>query len=103
MNPGELSQRITIQSQSAAQDSNGEMVPTWAVFATVWASIYDISGKEYLAGAAVQNPVQTKIIIRYLAGVLPAMRVIHGANTFRIEAVLGQDKKTLTLMCSRLA
>lgn len=103
MNPGELNQRVTIQTPSATQDANGEMVPGWAPYVTVWASVVDISGKEYLAGAAVQNPVQTKIVIRYLAGVVPAMRVSHRGNTYSIEAVLGQDQKTLTLMCSRLS
>jgi SPP1 family predicted phage head-tail adaptor len=98
-----LNKRVTIQANGAGQDENGQPIEGWADVATVWASIMDISGREYVAAAAAQNSVTTKITIRHRDGIKPAMRVMHGADTYNIEAVLGQDNRTLTLMCARAA
>ena len=100
---GSLNRRIIIQTVGTGQDAIGEPVVTYATFATVWASVEDLTGREFVAGGGTQNEAQTKIAIRYLAGVLPAMRVLHGATAYNIESVLGQDKKSLLLMCKRLS
>lgn len=101
MRAGKLNKRITIQQAGTTQDANGEIIEAWSTFAAVWAGIQDITGREYLAAAATQNATTSKITIRHLDGVLPAMRVMHGADIFNIEAVLGQDGRQLLLMCSR--
>jgi SPP1 family predicted phage head-tail adaptor len=100
---GKLDNRITLQVQSTTQDAYGQQVETWAVVATVWAEVRDVSGKEYFAAQATQNTVQTKIRIRWRDGVVPAMRVVHGSVAYNIEAVLehGGRKSELLLMCSR--
>ena len=101
MRAGSMNERITIQARGDVQDANGEMVPGWTDFATLWASVVDISGREYVSANSNANSVQTKITIRYMEGVLPAMRVVHGANHYNIESVLGQTRISLTLMCTR--
>ncbi|MBK5206121.1 MAG: phage head closure protein [Polaromonas sp.] len=101
MRAGNLDQRITIQTPATGQDAYGSPLTGWTDFATVWAGIQDLSGREYLAAAATQNATTSKITIRHLAGIVPSMRVLHGAVAFNIEAVLGQDKRQLLLMCSR--
>lgn len=104
MNIGRLDRRITIQAAAAGQDAFGAPSTTWTVVATVWAELKDLTGREFLAAAAVQNVVQTKITIRYPGNavtVLPGMRVVHGADIYNIEAVLGQDKVMRVLMCSK--
>lgn len=106
MRAGRLDKRVTIQSPATGQDAYGEPLNTWTNFVAdgdgkVWASIVDLSGREYVVAAAVQNLVLTKITIRYLAGVAAKMRVVHGARIYNIEEVLGQDKQSLLLMCSR--
>ena len=102
INIGKLNKRVTIKSLGTTQDALGEIVPTWSTHATVWASVVDITGKEFIAAGSTQNSVQTKIAIRYLSTVKPAMRVYYGSDIYNIEAVLGQDKKSLVLMCVRL-
>ena len=101
MKAGSLNRRVILQSPATGQDANGEPLTGWTNFATVWAGINDLSGREYLAAGGVQNAAQTKIHIRYLVGVVPAMRVLHGSIAYRIESVLGQDKRSLLLMCQR--
>lgn len=101
MRAGRLDRRITIQARATGQDEYGEPLTGWADVATVWARIDDLTGKQYLAAQAAQNAVQTRITIRYRPGMLPTMRVLHGADVFDIEAVLGQDRVELALMCKK--
>lgn len=107
MRAGKLNKRVTIQTPATGQDETGEPLTGWTNFVTegdgkVWASITDVTGREFLAASADQSEVQTKIGIRYLAGVLPSMRVLHGPVAYDIKSVLGQDNRSLLLMCVRL-
>ena len=94
---------MLLQTPGTTQDGNGEIVSAWSTSATVWASIDDISGREYVAANADQNSVQTKITIRYRAGIVPKMRVLHGAIAYDIESVLEQGRDALLLMCRKAA
>jgi len=98
---GAMQNRITIQAPAAGQDAFGEPIVGWTDICTVWAAIDDLSGRQYIAAQAGQNVVETTITIRYRAGITAAMRVLHGADVYDIEAVLGQDRRTLQLMCNR--
>lgn len=100
---GWLNRRVTVQTPATGQDANGEPLTGWTDVATVWASITDVSGREYVAAGGLQNAAKTKILIRYRAGVVPAMRVVNGTDIYNIEAVLGQDRESLMLMCTRAA
>lgn len=96
--------RIRIDAPSNAQDSTSGNVSTgYTHFATVWAGIEDVSGREYVAAGATQNSVNTRITVDYMPGIVANMRVVNGADFYNIEAVLGQDHRTLTLMCRRIA
>lgn len=98
---GSLRESILIESQSSTQDAYGGSVTTWVTFATVWAGKQDLTGREFLAAAATQNSVLTKFTIRLRAGVLPSMRITHGADVYNIEAVLADGRDALLLMCSK--
>lgn len=101
MMAGGLKRRITLQQHGAGADAFGEPLTGWTDVATVWAGIEDLTGNQYIAAQSAQNPIQAKITIRYRAGISPAMRVVHGSDIYDIEAVLGQDKRTLELLCKR--
>lgn len=108
MRAGKLNKRILIQSPAAGQDEYGEPTSGWVNVFTegdgkVWASINDVSGREFIAAGGVKNAAQTKIGIRYRAGLNDSMRVMHGAIEYKIHAILGQDKKSLLLMCERVS
>lgn len=97
----ELNKRITLQAPMTGQDDYGAPLTGWTDVVSVWASIEDISGREFVAANATQNGVQTKITIRYREGVVPKMRAVHGDVIYSIEAALGQDRRKLLLMCER--
>lgn len=102
--------RITLQVMGPEErDAGNQVIANWVNFVldtpdgTVAAEVRDVSGREFVAASATQNEVLTTITIRYRPGVVPAMRVLHGADVYNIEAVLGQDRRALALMCSRVA
>ena len=96
-----LNKRIRIQAPATGQDEYGEPLAGWVDVAQVWAEVMDLTGRQYVAAGATQNTVQTTVAIRYRAGIDAGMRVLHGADVYDIEAVLGQDRRELKLMCKR--
>lgn len=103
MRAGRLNQRITIQSPATGQNEYGEPNSGWTDFAAnIPAEVLDVSGREFLASAAINNSVTTKMLIRPLAGVIASMRVICGSDVYNITAPLKQ-RDGLLLMCERSA
>lgn len=103
---GELDRLVTIQVPGTVRDEYGEMIPSWTDLATgLYARVRDISGREFLAAAAVQNLTTTEIVIWFRADVLPAMQVVDYTDTnrfdkYNIVAVL-REEPWLRLMCTR--
>lgn len=98
-----LRHRVDIEQYTSIIDSNyGGETQTWTVFAdNVAAEILSVSGREFFAAQEQQNGVNYKITIRYLAGVIPKMRVNHNGIIYSINAVLPDStgRRYITLMC----
>lgn len=104
MHAADLKWRVTLQRRGETQDETGAVTQEWANVITtgdgkVWANIYDMTGRQYIAARAEQNSVMTKITIRYRVGVVAKMRVLHGSDIYDIEAVLRKGQDWLELMC----
>lgn len=89
VNAGKLRHRITFQSPGMTQDPmTGEMVDGWANvpgWEKVPASIEPLSVKDFIAAKATQSQLSARIVIRYRAGVLPSMRILHREKVYNIE------------------
>ena len=101
MRAGELRQRITIQQKTITRDTYGAAVETWAALATVWAAVEPMSGREYFQSQQINAEVTTRIRIRHRSDVDSTMRVVFGASTYDIQAVIEPEtnKRELQLMC----
>ena len=104
MKAGTLRHRVTLQAltETGGPDT-GYRDKSWADVAQLSADITPLSGREYIAAAASQSAVSTRITIRYWPGVTAAMRLKQGDVLYNIEAVLPDaknGKEHLTLMCS---
>lgn len=99
MNAGSLNSRVVIQSLQSGQDEIGQPVTTWATLATVWANIRYLNGLETIKADAQASVVKASIRIRRRTDITAAMRVVFGATTFEIKAVLPdeQDRERLDL------
>lgn len=101
MQAGRLRHRIVIQNFTTSTDTYGEPIKTWATWATVWAAVEPLSGREYWNAQQVQSEVNTRIRIRLRDGVTPLMRVNWDGRLFDIENVVRDptNKREMHLMC----
>jgi SPP1 family predicted phage head-tail adaptor len=101
---GQLRHYVTIQSQASGQDAAGQPNGAWGTHAIVWADIRHVSGLEAVKADAVTSVVKASIRIRARSGVTAAMRVVHGATTYQVLAVLpSADRKWTDLVCEVVA
>lgn len=102
MKVGRLRDRLTIQTYTAAYNSYGETTKSWSTFATVFAGIRPVTGREYLMAEKDQGEISHVITIRFLSGVLPKMRATDGIRTFEIVSALPDrtNKKMMQLYCN---
>ena len=105
MRAGDLRHSVVIQKEYSTRDSYGAETPEWVDFATVWAGISPIRGREYFAAQTVNADVDTKIIIRHLQELEPKMRMKYGERIFEIVSVINVEEKNreVHLMCKEVA
>lgn len=96
---GRLAHRITIQSFGVTRNSIGEEVRTWSDVATVWAEIRPLSARELINAKAAMAQVTTRITIRYRAGLLPSMRMLHGATVYQMTEIINPGMRNEILEC----
>ncbi|MDI3391441.1 phage head closure protein [Pseudomonas sp. V98_8] len=87
MRAGRLRQRITFQQPGMIQDpGTGEMLPGWVpVWEAVPAAVEPLSARDLIAAQAGQSEASGRIVIRYRAGVLPTMRILHRGDVYNIQ------------------
>lgn len=88
MNSGRLRTPIVIQTCSETTASNGESSRTWTAFASPFAELKPLSGREYLRNDQTRGEITHQIKLRYVSGVTDKMRIISGSRIFEIVAVL---------------
>ncbi|MGD9644059.1 MAG: phage head closure protein [Elusimicrobiales bacterium] len=102
MNAGELRHRITFQRRGTDPTTGG--FTDWVDYATVWAKVEDLSGRDYIQAQMLGQAslVTTRITIRWRPDIDPHMRVRAGSRTFDVKAVLDPDgrRRWLQLMCA---
>jgi len=82
-----MDRRITIQSVTRTQNSFGEMIETWATWATVWAEVKRKAGRENTDSDAVRAESDVEFMIRYKSGLLPTMRIVFESNNYDISSI----------------
>lgn len=105
MNPGDLRHRITLQSEREIVDEYNTPIVGWEDYATVWAAIEPLRGREYLEAKNVTPELTVRIRIRYKEGIDHGMRVKYGTRIFNIQSppidVEGRHQE-MHLMCSEV-
>jgi len=101
MRSGNLKHKIIIQTYSGPQDDFGEVTKGWSDFEMAYASITPLSAKEFFK-AGTHNEVSHKIIIRFIPGIIPKMRIVFDTRIFNIESVLNirEENRSLQLICT---
>lgn len=104
MQAGKLRHRVTVEQASTVANAFGEPAETWAPFATVWASREDLSGREQFLAQQWRADVTTRFVVRYVAGLTPAMRINDGGTLYNINSIADADgrARTLTILATRV-
>ena len=100
MKSGELRHRVTLERTSDSSDWG--RTGAWSTFATVWAKVEPMSGREYQEGRVDRGELTHVVTIRYLAGVRPDMRVNFEGRYLKIVAPrnLEERNRWLELDCN---
>mgnify|MGYP001599360719 CR=1 FL=1 len=102
MRAGLMRHRIELQSSQEIRDPSGQGIPEGTTYATGWAELRPISGREMIAGRMEQAEQSVLWHIRYRSDVTVKHRVLFGARIFDINAVLdvGGRRRELDLVCT---
>lgn len=84
--PGALRHQVRIQQRSPVQDGAGEQSGDWVEFATRRAAVDRKPGGEVFASGQRQGRTPTTFTLRWLAGVLPQMRLLHEGKVYNIDS-----------------
>lgn len=77
MRLGPLRHPLRIERPVQTQDATtGALTESWETFAEVKGAIEPLSAREFIGAKATQSEYTSRILIRYIPGVLPSMRVI---------------------------
>lgn len=96
-----LDKRITLETHTRTEDGIGGGVIAWSTFTGAWAAIEPKNANEAFWAKHLEHRVTHKVIIRYISGVLPTMRVKFGSRYFAIKGVknIEEANKFLELSC----
>ncbi len=104
-NAGTLRHRLVLQARTPSADGGGgDLGDPWAspvTVATLWGNLQPLNGDERLRAMKLESHVTHRIAVRYRAGVTTDMRIVFGARTFNIRAVIdvGERRRRLELLC----
>lgn len=98
MRAGSLSTWVTLEEPVTTRSTDGGMVAGWAAVDSVWASVSDLRGREYLTAQEHHAEVTTRVVIRTRDDVVPSWRVVAGSRVLAIVHVI-VISGGLELMC----
>ena len=88
MKIGDLKHRITFQDSMKTPDGYKGHTESWTNFATVWASVEPLAGREYFFSQQIKAEVTHRVKIRYRDDITVKMRIQFGVKVFEIESIL---------------
>lgn len=87
MDIGNLRHRITFQEFIIAVNANGFEEEMWQEYKIVWASVSNLSGREYYQAATVKAENTVKFTIRYLPNIDTSMRIGFEGKQYNITSI----------------
>lgn len=94
-NPGELVYRVVVEQPVSTQNEAGESVLAWSTYATVWANVQALSSRETYQYGQQVGVMTHKIMIRFLAGLTSAMRIVYDSRNLEIGQISELERRTL--------
>jgi len=100
---GGMDQRLVIQSNTPTADAEGQPIPSWSTFTTVWGRAEYLTGREMEGMQKINSAIQMKFTVRYLSTITPLMRVSWRSESWNIHTILPDVKlEFMNLMASKV-
>jgi SPP1 family predicted phage head-tail adaptor len=90
---GSLRHRIMIQQATETIADDGSTVQSWSNYKPTRAEIVPLNSSEAYVAQGITASVIHRITCRYVAGVVPKMRIKWGERIFEIEGVRDIDER----------
>lgn len=81
---GSLDQRITVQQKTLTPNAIGEDVFAWATFATLWARVMPLRGRDFIAANQEQHTLDARFLVRTRSGLTTGMRILWKSEPYDI-------------------
>jgi SPP1 family predicted phage head-tail adaptor len=88
---GKMRHRVLIEERTDEQDSSGQQLDVWTTFARRWAERLETPGSESSAPQQQFARVPTVWRLRFIAGVLPSMRLTSGGKLYDIISAIDRE------------
>ena len=107
MNSGDYKRLITFQNIQTNDEDQGSYSTEWRAFATVYAAIEPISGKEFNDLGGMQSTYTHRVRVRAIKGIKPEMRIqyvdgfegkVRYFNIIHVKDA-GTEHREIQLMC----
>lgn len=102
MDSGFLRHRVELQARTLTQNATGEAVETFTTYATTWASVRPLTGRERFTAAQFAAEVTHEIGIRFRATRPKAQdRILFKGRVFRIDYAMVDDERreSIKMLC----
>lgn len=102
---GEMRHRVSIQKQTKSRDGFGDPKDVWREVVSRRSSVEPLVGREFFAAQERGAKVTTKLRMRYVAGVVPSMRIVWDNRWFDIvsaQQVKGKKHELLIIADERV-
>lgn len=83
----DLRHRITFQKFTTAVNENGFEEEVWQDYKTVWASVSNLSGREYYQAAAIKAERTVKFLVRYIEDIDTSMKIFFKDKQYNITSI----------------
>ena len=103
---GDMRHRVQLQDFATSRDDYGGEIRTWTTYATVWAEVKYISGKEIEHADQISGIATHRIVIRYDSRVTVKDRIVFKSRNFEIAAPPQNPSELnefLILMCKEVS
>jgi len=93
MRSGTLRHRVRLEVPVQVKQANGSVVTTWNLYREVWANLETLKGFERQVATTSWPASDVKISMRYVAGLLPTMRVVYNGRSYSILGIADDEER----------
>jgi len=93
MRVGKLRHKGIIESLVKGKDAVGGATESWTKFSDVWCDIKPLNGKEKYVSSEKHATATHQVLLRYVNGINPKMRLLSRGRVFEVVAVLNINEE----------